>query len=656
MRAFATPVTPAATTCIDTAGTGGGRPHVQRLDHRRADRRRRTAARSPSTATAPPRACSGSADVLEALGVRIDLEPDAVARCIDEVGFGFMFAPAHHGATRFVVPVRTELAVRTIFNFLGPLTNPAGATRQLIGVVRPALPGDDRGRAGAARRRQALVVSERDGLDEMSTSRHTRVVEVDGEHVRAYDGRPGGRRARARRAGARSAAARPSRTPRSRGGSSPASTARRATSRCSNAGAAIYVVAARVGLSGGGRARRGGGDRRRPRRAGAGAPCEAVTKELARRMSVARPHRRRHARRGQAAPQGSVPLKELEKPLERAPRRAPAVLGGARRAPGVSLIAEHKRRSPSRGHDPRGRRGHATSCRPTSAAARRRSRSSPSAFHFGGSLDDLREARAAVDLPILRKDFIVDRYQLYEAAAAGADAILLIVAALDDGARRAAAARRTRSTSTRWSRSTTSASSRRALERRGRRASGSTTATSRTSRVDLERTLRAARRRPGGQDGGVASRASARRDQLDDLERVGVDAVLIGETLMRAPDIEAVRARARRERSCERRDMPSVKLCGITAARGRRAARRRRAPGRSGSSSGRPSSAASTRRWPRGIARAMRRKVELSACSSTSRSTRSPSRRRARAHATCSCTATRARRSAPRSRSGRARR
>ena len=66
--------------------------------------------------------------------MRIDLGPEAVARCIQEAGFGFMFAPAHHGATRFVVPVRKDLAVRTIFNFLGPLTNPAGATRQVIGV------------------------------------------------------------------------------------------------------------------------------------------------------------------------------------------------------------------------------------------------------------------------------------------------------------------------------------------------------------------------------------------------------------------------------------------------------------------------------------------------------------------------------------------
>ena len=112
-----------------------------------------------------------------------------------------MFAPAHHGATRFVVPVRKELAVRTIFNFLGPLTNPAGATRQLIGVSDPAYLDTIAGRAGAAGRRQALVVSSEDGLDEMSTSGTTRVVEVDGPELRSYKVSPedvGLARARAR--------------------------------------------------------------------------------------------------------------------------------------------------------------------------------------------------------------------------------------------------------------------------------------------------------------------------------------------------------------------------------------------------------------------------------------------------------------------------
>ena len=129
---------------------------------------------------------SGSADLLEALGVRIDLAPDAVARCIDEAGFGFMFAPAHHGATRHVVPVRKELAVRTIFNFLGPLTNPAGATRQVIGVSDPAFLDTIAGALARLGAEKALVVSSEDGLDEMSTAGTTTVVEVDGTEIHSY--------------------------------------------------------------------------------------------------------------------------------------------------------------------------------------------------------------------------------------------------------------------------------------------------------------------------------------------------------------------------------------------------------------------------------------------------------------------------------------
>ena len=134
---------------------------------------------------------SGSADVLEALGARIDLAADAVARCVDDTGFGFMFAPAHHAAMRWVMPVRRDLAVRTIFNFLGPLTNPAGARRQLIGVSDPGMldvMAEALARLGCDR---ALVVSGEDGLDEMSTSAATHVVEVNGTDVRRYVVTPG---------------------------------------------------------------------------------------------------------------------------------------------------------------------------------------------------------------------------------------------------------------------------------------------------------------------------------------------------------------------------------------------------------------------------------------------------------------------------------
>jgi anthranilate phosphoribosyltransferase len=186
MRLLATPVTTGRDDLIDTAGTGGGRPTFNVSTTAAliaAGAGCAVAKHGNRSATG----LSGSADLLEALGVRIDLAPEAVARCIEEAGFGFMFAPAHHGATRHVVPVRRELAVRTIFNFLGPLTNPAGASRQVIGVSDPAFLHTIAGALARLGARKALVVSSADGLDEMSTSGTTTVVEVDGNEIHSFE-------------------------------------------------------------------------------------------------------------------------------------------------------------------------------------------------------------------------------------------------------------------------------------------------------------------------------------------------------------------------------------------------------------------------------------------------------------------------------------
>ena len=185
MRALAARVNVKRDDLLDTAGTGGGRQtfNVSTTAALIAAGAGCTIAKHGNRSAT---GLSGSADVLEALGARIDLAPDAVARCIDEIGFGFMFAPAHHQATRYVVPVRRELAVRTIFNFLGPLTNPAGARRQLIGVSDPTYLETMAGALILLGTEHALLVSSEDGLDELSISAPTLVVEVIGSELRRY--------------------------------------------------------------------------------------------------------------------------------------------------------------------------------------------------------------------------------------------------------------------------------------------------------------------------------------------------------------------------------------------------------------------------------------------------------------------------------------
>jgi len=178
MRSLATPVRSARHDLVDTAGTGGG-PSTFNVSTTAA---LVAAAAGCAVAKHGNRSSTskcGSAELLEALGVNIELEAEQVGRCIDEVGFGFMFAPRHHKAMAHVVPVRKALGVRTIFNFLGPLTNPAGARRQLLGVsdrhyqetIAEALVGLSSERA--------MVVAAEDGVDEISISARTRVIEVE---------------------------------------------------------------------------------------------------------------------------------------------------------------------------------------------------------------------------------------------------------------------------------------------------------------------------------------------------------------------------------------------------------------------------------------------------------------------------------------------
>ncbi len=177
MRSLAAPVSTSRDDLVDTAGTGGG-PSTFNVSTTAALVAAGAGCAVAKHGNRSATSRCGSADLLEALGVEIELDPDLVGRCIDEVGFGFMYAPRHHAAMAHVIPARKALGVRTIFNFLGPLTNPAGAERQLLGVsdrhyqetIAEALVG-----LGSER---AMVVSAEDGVDELSITARTRVIDV----------------------------------------------------------------------------------------------------------------------------------------------------------------------------------------------------------------------------------------------------------------------------------------------------------------------------------------------------------------------------------------------------------------------------------------------------------------------------------------------
>src|ERR1044071_7269242 len=185
MREFATKVdVPDRDHLLDIVGTGGDASHTFNISTASKFVAAAAGARIAKHGNRSVSSKSGSADVLEALGANIMLSPAQVAACIEECGIGFMFAPSHHGAMKHAAPVRKELGVRTIFNILGPLTNPAGAQNQLIGVFHPDLVGIHVRVLQRLGSRRALVVYGKDGMDEVSLGAATMVGELrDGEVI-----------------------------------------------------------------------------------------------------------------------------------------------------------------------------------------------------------------------------------------------------------------------------------------------------------------------------------------------------------------------------------------------------------------------------------------------------------------------------------------
>ena len=191
MREFATRVDVAdPANLLDIVGTGGDASHTFNISTASMFVAAAAGARVAKHGNRSVSSKSGSADVLEALGANIMLTPPQVAACIEETGVGFMFAPNHHGAMKHAAPVRRELGVRTIFNILGPLTNPAGAANQLVGVFHPDLVGIHIRVLQRLGSRRALVVYGKDGMDEVSLGAATMVGELKDGEVTEYEIHP----------------------------------------------------------------------------------------------------------------------------------------------------------------------------------------------------------------------------------------------------------------------------------------------------------------------------------------------------------------------------------------------------------------------------------------------------------------------------------
>ena len=191
MREFSTKVHVADKThLVDIVGTGGDGSHTFNISTCAMFVAAAAGARVSKHGGRSVSSKSGSADVIESLGINIHLPPEAIARCIDEVGICFMFAPNHHPAMKNVAPVRKELGIRTIFNILGPLTNPAGAPNILMGVFHPDLVGIQVRALQRLGAEHALVVYGKDGMDEVSLGAGTLVGELKNGEITEYEIHP----------------------------------------------------------------------------------------------------------------------------------------------------------------------------------------------------------------------------------------------------------------------------------------------------------------------------------------------------------------------------------------------------------------------------------------------------------------------------------
>lgn len=192
MREFATRVDAGDEPhLVDTCGTGGDSHQTFNISTASAFVAAAAGAKVAKHGGRSVSSSCGSADVLEALGVNVNLKPSQVAQSIREIGVGFMFAPNHHNAMKHAAPVRRELGVRTLFNILGPLTNPAGASNQLMGVFHPDLVGIQARVLQTLGSRHVLVVHGCDGLDEISIGAETAVAELKDSVLREYLLHPG---------------------------------------------------------------------------------------------------------------------------------------------------------------------------------------------------------------------------------------------------------------------------------------------------------------------------------------------------------------------------------------------------------------------------------------------------------------------------------